>query len=422
MLWPLLPKILALPSPSQLVAAQQAFKREAQDRRDAEDMLRQAQRLDAVGHLTGGVAHDFNNLLTVIMGNLEIAQRSIDTPAAVAWERIQRVLDNAMGGTQRAAKLTQRLLAFARRQPLNPRPLNPNTLIAGMSDFFLRTLGENIQVEIIGSAGIWQVEADQGELEAALLNLVVNARDAMGGHGKLTIEASNTCLDDEYCRHNVDVYPGPYVSIAVTDTGHGMQQDVLERAFEPFFTTKTVGEGTGLGLSQVYGFIKQSGGHVKIDSEVDRGTTVRIYLPRLPLAGFVEQANGSAVAGSHSGETIFVVEDDPDVRSYVAETLVDLNYNIIQAGDAETALKALEDRKVEVDLLLTDVILPGQNGRDLADELKKGRPKLKVLLMTGYSRNAIVHKGRLDAGVDLIQKPLTRAVLATRIRDLIDAA
>ena len=226
MLWPFLPKILALPSPSQLVAAQQAFKREAQDRRDAEDMLRQAQRLDAVGHLTGGVAHDFNNLLTVIMGNLEIAQRSIDTPAAVAWERIQRVLGNAMAGTQRAAKLTQRLLAFARWQPLNPRPLNPNTLIAGMSDFFLRTLGENIQVEIIGSAGIWQVEADQGELEAALLNLVVNARDAMGGHGKLTIETSNTCLDDEYCRHNVDVRPGPHVSIAVTDTGHGMQQDV----------------------------------------------------------------------------------------------------------------------------------------------------------------------------------------------------
>jgi CheY-like chemotaxis protein len=209
--------------------------------------------------------------------------------------------------------------------------------------------------------------------------------------------------------------------IAVTDTGHGMTNEVRERAFEPFFTTKTVGQGTGLGLSQVYGFIKQSGGHVKIESTVGKGTTVRIYLPRLPRAGADEDADTVTIAGSHTGETIFVVEDDPDVRSYVVETLSDLKYNVIQAGDAEAAIKALEDQKVEVDLLLTDVILPGQNGRQLADQLKKLRPSLKVLLMTGYSRNTIVHQGRLDAGVDLIQKPLTRATLASRIRSLMDA-
>jgi signal transduction histidine kinase/CheY-like chemotaxis protein len=422
MLWPLLPKLLALPSPAQLVAAHEALKRESQDRQQAEDMLRQAQRLDAVGHLTGGVAHDFNNLLTVIMGNIEIAQRSMDGWVRGTEERILRVLENAMGGAQRAATLTQRLLAFARRQPLNPKPINPNKLVAGMADFFRRALGEKIQVEIVGGADVWQVEADHGELEAALLNLIVNARDAMSESdgGKLTIQTSNVHLDEDYCRQNVEVAPGDYVSIAVTDTGHGMTDDVLGRAFEPFFTTKVVGQGTGLGLSQVYGFIKQSGGHVKIESVAGRGTTVRIYLPRLPQVHTEAEPHALAVAGSPNGETIFVVEDDPDVRSYVVETLSELKYNVIEAGDAEAAMKALEDRNVEVDLLLTDVILPGRNGRELADALKKLRPKLKVLLMTGYSRNAVVHQGRIDAGVDLIQKPLTRATLASRIRSLID--
>jgi signal transduction histidine kinase len=420
MLWPLLPKVLALPSPAQLIAAHEALKREVQDRRQAEDMLRQAQRLDAVGHLTGGVAHDFNNLLTVIMGNIEIAQRSVSGWVHGTEDRIARVLDNAMGGAQRAATLTQRLLAFARRQPLNPKPLNPARLVAGMTDFFRRTLGEQIQVQIGGAGDVWQVEADHGELEAALLNLVVNARDAMNEGGTLTIDTRNVCLDEDYCRHNVDVTPGQYVLIAVTDTGHGMNKEVLDRAFEPFFTTKVIGQGTGLGLSQVYGFIKQSGGHVKIESAVGKGTTVGIYLPRLPEVRVDEEPNAMTVAASHSGETIFVVEDDPDVRSYVVETLSELKYNVIEAVDAETAMKALEDRTVAVDLLLTDVILPGRNGRQLADELKKLRPKLKVLLMTGYSHNAVVHRGRLDAGVDLIQKPLTRVGLASRIRSLID--
>jgi signal transduction histidine kinase len=422
MLWPLLPKVLALPSPAQLVAAHEALKLEAQDRRQAEDMLRQAQRLDVVGHLTGGVAHDFNNLLTVIMGNVEIAQRSLTSWSRGAEERMQRVLDSAMGGAQRAATLTQRLLAFARRQPLNPKPLNPVRLVAGMADFFRRTLGEKIRVEIVSSPGVWPVEADHNELEAALLNLVVNARDAMSEGGRLTIETGNVSLDDDYCQHDVDVTPGQYVMIAVTDTGHGMTDDVRDHAFEPFFTTKIAGHGTGLGLSQVYGFIKQSGGHVRIDSSVGHGTSVRIYLPRLPEVAADKEPHAIHVAGSDSGETIFVVEDDPDVRSYVVETLSELNYNVMSAGDAEAAMKTLEDRKVAVDLLLTDVILPGQNGRQLADTLKRARPNLKVLLMTGYSHNTVVHQGRLDAGIDLIQKPLTRAALAARIRGLIDTA
>jgi signal transduction histidine kinase len=422
MLWPLLPKVLALPAPAQLIAAQDALKREAQERQLAEDALRQTQRMDAVGHLTGGVAHDFNNLLTVIIGNLEIAQRNIDTWAEGAEARIRRVLDSAMGGAQRAATLTQRLLAFARRSPLNPKPLNPNKLVGGLSDFFHRTLGEDIRVEIVGGAGIWQVEADPGELEAALLNLVVNARDAMSDGGKLTIETSNAYLDDDYCRRNVEVHPGQYVLITVTDTGRGMAKNVLDHAFEPFFTTKVAGQGTGLGLSQVYGFVKQSGGHVKIYSEVNEGTTVRIYLPRLLRTKPEDDSDTVAIAGGHFGETVFVVEDDPDVRSYVAETLSELKYNVMQTADAEAAIKIVAEQDTAIDLLLTDVILHGQNGRQLADELKKLRPGLKVLFMTGYSRNAIVHQGRLDAGVDLIQKPLTRAVLAAKVRDLLDAA
>ncbi len=422
MLWPLLPKALALPTPSQLINAQQALELESHERRQAEDMLRQTQRMEAVGHLTGGVAHDFNNLLTVIMGNLELAQRHIGTLNEGAQTRMRRVLESAMQGAQRAAALTQRLLAFARRQPLNPKPLNPNKLVTDLSDFFHRTLGENIKAEIVCGAGVWPVEADPGELEAALLNLVVNARDAMSDGGTLTIETSNAYLDDEYCRRNAEVHPGQYAVIAVTDTGRGMDKNVLEHAFEPFFTTKTAGQGTGLGLSQVYGFVKQSGGHVKIDSKIGKGTTVRIYLPRLihVIAGDEPQAR--PIVGPHRGETIFVVEDDDDVRSYVAGALGDLNYNIIQSGDAETAWKMLREKNLAVDLLLTDVVLPGKNGRELAEDLKKVRPEIKVLFMTGYSRDAIVHQGRLDPGVALVQKPLTQELLAAKIREVLDAS
>ena len=421
MLWPLLPKILALPSPGQLREAHAALQHQIDERLKTEEMLRQSQKIEAIGQLTGGVAHDFNNLLTVIIGNLEIAEHNLGSGVAGAEDQLRRVVANAMSGAQRAATLTQRLLAFSRRQPLDPKPLNVNKLVVGLSDFFRRTLGETIELEFVGGAGLWQVEVDASQLEAAILNLVVNARDAMPDGGKLTIETSNAFLDEEYCRRHGDVQPGQYVQIAVTDTGAGMTAEVSSRAFEPFFTTKKSGQGTGLGLSQVYGFIKQSGGHSKIYSEPGEGTTVKIYLPRLSRdAADVEPMQAEVVKG-HGGETILIVEDDPDVRSYVVEIVTHLNYHVLATPDAELALKLIERENARIDLLLTDVILPGMNGRQLAEVVKSRQPEAKVLFMTGYSRNAIVHQGRLDPGVDLIQKPLTQSALATRIRALLDA-
>ncbi|HTS40662.1 MAG TPA: ATP-binding protein [Xanthobacteraceae bacterium] len=422
MLWPLLPKLLALPNPTQLREAYAALKLETEERRKAEEMLRQSQKMDAIGQLTGGVAHDFNNLLTIIMGNLELAQQKLGTWVQGAEQQVRRVVDNAMTGARRAATLTERLLAFSRCQPLDPKPTDVNKLILGVSDFFRRTLGENVNLEIVNSAGLWHVEIDQSALESAILNVVVNARDAMAnGGGRLTIETSNAYLDENYCRGHTDLRPGQYVLIAITDTGCGMKPEILQRAFEPFFTTKIAGQGTGLGLSQVYGFVKQSGGHVTIDSEVGEGTTVKIYLPRSshgePTA---EDATEEAVGG-HSGETILVVEDDPDVRSYVVEILKELQYEVLATHDGNSALQLLDSTNPRINLLLTDVILPGLNGRELAEQIKKRQPTAKVLFMTGYSRNAIVHQGRLDAGVDLIQKPLTQVALATKIRDLLDA-
>jgi signal transduction histidine kinase len=421
-LWPLLPRALALPSPSQLREAHDALKDQIEERMRAQDMLRQSQKIEVVGQLTGGVAHDFNNLLTVIIGNLEIAQRDLDTGADGAKPRLPRVIKNAMDGAQRAATLTQRLLAFSRRQALDPKPINVNKLIIGLSDFFRRPLGESIELEVVGGAGVWQIEADAGQLEAAILNLVVNARDAMPDGGKLTIETSNAYLDDDYCRRHDEVRPGQYVLVAVSDTGTGMSHEIASRAFEPFFTTKSAGQGTGLGLSQVYGFVKQSGGHVKIYSEAGHGTTVKIYLPRLMAEVGETEFSRSAPVVAHSGETILVVEDDPDVRSYVVETLEDLDYIVLEAPDADAALQLLDRDQARVDLLLTDVILPGRNGRQLADEIKRRQPDIKVLFMTGYSRNAIVHQGRLDPGVDLIQKPLSQSALGAKIRELLDAA
>jgi signal transduction histidine kinase/CheY-like chemotaxis protein len=417
MLWPLLPKALALPSPSQLRQAQQELEAQTVHRLEAEDRLRQSQKLEAVGQLTGGVAHDFNNLLTVIIGNLEIAQQNLSSWSREAEEYVRRAIANAMGGAQRATALTQRLLAFARRQPLAPKPINVNGLVQGLSEFIRRTLGEDVDLEVVGSAGLWQVEADQGELEAAILNLVVNARDAMPGGGKLSIETSNAFLDEAYCRDHLDIKPGQYVLIAVTDTGSGMDRETLDRAFEPFFTTKQAGQGTGLGLSQVYGFVKQSNGHVKIYSEPDEGTTVKIYLPRL-LGATPELAPREPEAPSgDAGETVLVVEDDADVRAYVVEVLRRLGYRVLEAKDGPSALA----NTGPIDLLLTDVVLPGMNGRQLSEAMKARRQDLKVLFMTGYSRNAIVHQGRLDPGVELIQKPLSQSVLATKIRFILDA-
>jgi CheY-like chemotaxis protein len=376
--------------------------------------------MEAIGQLTGGVAHDFNNLLTIIIGNLEGAQRQVEAWADGGQIKLGRRLENAMRGAQRAATLTKRLLAFSRQQPLNPTALDINRLLSGLSEFLRQALGEDISLEVVGSGGVWPVEADPAELEAVLLNLAVNARDAMKAGGKLTIEASNSYLDDAYCRQHPDIQPGQFEQSAVTDTGSGMTKDVVDRAFEPFFTTKQSGQGTGLGLSQVYGFVKQSGGHVKIYSEVGEGTTVKIYLRRfVGTPSALQDVRGEPARG-RSGECILVVEDDADVRAYVVETLGGLGYDVLEAGGGEDALRLLDEHKT-IGLLLTDVVMPGMNGRKLAEEACERRPALKVLFMTGYSRNAIVHQGRLDAGVELIQKPLDSGQLATTVRRILDS-
>jgi nitrogen-specific signal transduction histidine kinase len=390
-----------------------AFYAEAERRDMAEQALRQSQKMEAVGQLTGGVAHDFNNLLTIIIGNLGIAKRG------VVEARAERALNNALVGAERAAQLTQRLLAFSRRQPLNPRLIDVNKLVVSISDLLTRTLGENIALETVSGAGLWKVEADASELESTLLNLALNARDAMPEGGKLTIEISNAYLDDEYCRHHEGIQPGQYVLIAVTDSGAGMSRETIDHAFEPFFTTKEAGKGTGLGLSQVYGFMKQSGGHVKIYSEPGEGTTIKLYLPRREGDEADISSDSSEGSDRGQGETILIVEDDDGVRQYAAEILRDLNYQIIEAKDSATALRLLDAEK-QFDLLLTDVVLPGKNGRELADEVERKRPEVKIIFMTGYSRNAIVHHGRLDAGTELIPKPLIERSLARKIRQVLD--
>ncbi len=396
-------------------------RREVQQRLEAaREQLYQSQKMDAVGQLTGGVAHDFNNLLTIIIGNLDNAKRTLETWQDGAKARLQRAIDHALAGAQRGATLTGHLLAFSRRQPLEPKVLDVNKLLNQMSAFLRSSLGEAVQLEVVGAGGLWQVEADAAQLETAILNLAVNARDAMPNGGKLTVEASNVLLDENYCAKNAGVRPGQHVQIAVTDNGMGMPGDVVSRAFEPFFTTKETGHGTGLGLSQVYGFVKQSGGHVKIYSEPGQGSTVKIYLPRAygKKPGEQPSPNGSAPR-AYGKETILIVEDDDDVRAFICETLEELNYVVLEAGDTPSALKVL-DQAERIDLLLTDVILPGRNGRELASAALGKRPGLKVLFMTGYSHNAIIHQGRLDEGVQLIQKPLTQTSLAAKIRDVLD--
>ena len=383
---------------------QQVVERTEQLRKQ-EEALRQAQKMEAVGQLTGGVAHDFNNLLQVIVGNLEILQRNL--PAGT--DRLRRAAENAMKGAKRAATLTESLLAFSRRQPLNPKPLKVNDLVRGMSELFHRSLGEQIAVETVLAAGLWQTEADPNQLEAALLNLAVNARDAMPSGGKLTIETANAHIDEGYAATQAEVIPGQYVVICVSDTGVGMHKNTIAQVFEPFFTTKEPGKGTGLGLSQVYGFVKQSGGHVKLYSEVEQGTTVKIYLPRLLIEDHaVDDASVQTIAPEGTTEeTILVVEDDDDVRTYSVDILRELGYRVVEAHDGPSALRLLE-RQTRVDLLFTDVVLPsGLTGAEVAAEVRKLRPEIRVLFTTGYARNAIVHHGRLDAGVNLIPKPFT---------------
>jgi PAS domain S-box-containing protein len=382
-----------------------------------EEALRQSQKMEAVGQLTGGVAHDFNNLLQVIIGNLDTILRHLPEDAP----RLKRSANQALNGARRAAALTQRLLAFSRRQPLDPRPLNVNALVTGLSEMVHRTLGETVAVETVLGAGVWQVEADANELEAAVLNLAVNARDAMPDGGRLTIETANAHIDQAYAASYAEVAAGQYVCISISDTGVGMDDETVGRAFEPFFTTKPVGKGTGLGLSQVYGFVKQSGGHVKIYSEVGQGTTVKIYLPRLmaDVADVEAEADGPVPDGDGE-ETVLVLEDDDDVRTYSVEILRELGYRVVEAHDGPSALRLLE-RQARVDLLFTDVVLPGgMTGATVAEQARALKPNLKVLFTTGYARNAIIHHGRLDKGVRLITKPFSSAELAARIRDVLD--
>jgi signal transduction histidine kinase/DNA-binding response OmpR family regulator len=389
---------------------------EVAERTKAEEALRQAQKMEAVGQLTGGVAHDFNNLLTVIIGGLDTIRRANPNDAA----RIQRAVNMAQQGAQRAANLTTRLLAFSRRQPLQPKPLDLNHLVRDMADLLHRALGEQVELEGVLAPRLWTIEADQNQLESAILNLAVNARDAMPDGGKLTIETANTSLDESYAALDAEVVPGQYVMVCVSDTGSGMDSTTLSRVFEPFFTTKEVGRGTGLGLSMVYGFVKQSGGHVTIYSEPGEGTTVRLYFPRfLGAAAADEQVAESLVPRSADGEVVLVVEDNDDVRAYSVMIFGELGYGVIEAANADAALAILETDQ-RIDLLFTDVVLPGRSGRVLADAAAKLRPGLKIMFTTGYSRNAIVHHGRLDAGVQLITKPFTFEQLASRVRDLLD--
>ncbi len=386
--------------------------------RQTQEQLAASQRMEAVGQLSGGIAHDFNNLLMIIQGNLETAQRIAATASANAG--LQRALGNAMRGAQRAAALTHRLLAFSRRQPLDPKLLDVNKYLPGIADFLQRALGEMIQIEVVGAPGLWPVEVDVAQLESTLVNLAINSRDAMPNGGKLTVEAMNQTLDHGYSRVNPEIAPGQYLLIAVSDTGHGMSQEVLGRVFEPFFTTKEIGQGTGLGLSQVYGFVKQSGGHVKIYSEPGQGTSVKLYFPRAKPSADAAADDEQEAPGSMARETILVCEDDKDLRAYLMDVLRELDYRVIGAHDAVAALGFLERHGVRIDLMLTDVVMPGMNGRELSDRARQLRPGLKVLFMSGYSRNAVVHQGRVDRDVQLIQKPVALTELAVRIREMLD--
>jgi PAS domain S-box-containing protein len=388
------------------------------ERQEAEEALRQAQKMESLGHLTGGIAHDFNNMLAVVIGSLDLLTRRIgDEP------RARRYVDAAMEGARRAATLTQRLLAFARQQPLNPEPIDVNKLVAGMSDLLRRSLGSEMRLETVLAGGLWKIHADRNQLESALLNLAVNARDAMPDGGRLTIETQNGFLDARYAAAHLGVPAGQYVMIAVTDTGTGMPAEIAAKVFDPFFTTKEAGKGTGLGLSQVYGFVKQSGGHIKIYSEVDQGTTVKIYLPRhFSTEEEVLKEEGAAdlPMGEHQ-EVILVVEDEPSVRQFSVDALTELGYGVLEADGAKAAL-AILDGHPEISLLFTDIVMPDVNGRKLAEEVQRRRPDLKVLFTTGYTRNAIVHNGVLDPGVELIAKPFTIDELAAKVRTILDGA
>jgi signal transduction histidine kinase len=414
----------ALGQARRLVASRNALRtandkliEEALQREHLEERLRQSQKMEALGQLTGGLAHDFNNVLAVIISSMELAKRRLSRGDT----NIGRFIDSAVEGAERAATLINRLLTFSRKQPLAPEPIDANKFVAGMSDLLRRTLGEHVRLETVLAGGLWRTHADPAQLENAILNLAVNARDAMPDGGRLTIETANCYLDDAYAARHADVPAGQYVLVAVSDTGSGMPPEVITKAFDPFFTTKEVGRGTGLGLSQVYGFVKQSGGHVKIYSEQGHGTTVKVYLPRfLDEGGPVAKPAAIQIASAGSaGETVLIVEDDERARQITAESLHELGYTVFQAESAASALRIL-DAQPDVTLLFTDVVMPDINGRKLAEEALRRRPELKVLYTSGYARNAIVHNSVLDPGVHLIPKPFTLEQLATKVREVLE--
>jgi PAS domain S-box-containing protein len=383
------------------------------DQQAAEAQLRQAQKTEALGKLTGGVAHDFNNLLQVIGGNLEMLSVEI-----AGNEKLYRRVGNALQAVRRGSKLAAQLLAFARQQPLLPKVINLERLIRHSDDMFMRALGEGIEIETVIAGGLWNTCVDPVQLETALLNLAINARDAMNGRGKLTIEAGNGFLDDNYALDHADVRPGQYVMVAVSDTGCGIHPEILEKVFDPFFSTKPAGQGTGLGLSMVHGFVKQSGGHIKIYSEFGQGSTVRIYLPRSQEEedAQLEFSAGAVIGGS---ETILLVEDDENVRTTAAEMLAELGYGVLRAKDADGAL-VIVDSGAEIDLLFTDIVMPGVlQAIELARKAQQKIPGLAVLFTTGYAENAALHAGRLARGINLITKPYARDQLALKLRQIL---
>lgn len=392
--------------------------RDLTEKRKVEEQLRQSQKMEAVGQLTGGLAHDFNNLLTGIGGSLEMMQVRMAQGRTADFDRYFMA---AQGALKRAAALTHRLSAFSRRQTLNPQPTNTNRLINGLDELVRRTMGPSIQIEVVGASGVWPTLVDPNQLENAILNLCINARDAMPDGGKLTIETANKWLD-ERAAHQQDLPAGQYVSVCVTDTGTGMPPDVVAKVFDPFFTTKPLGEGTGLGLSMVYGFARQSGGQVRVYSEVGQGTTMCLYLPRHTGDATVdEEAAISPLPGSAAdGEVVLVIDDEPTIRMLIGEVLVDAGYAVIEATDGPAGLKVLNSN-ARIDLLITDVGLPnGMNGRQVADAARSSRPNLKVLFITGYAENAVVGSGRLKKGMFVITKPFQIEALASRVREIIE--
>jgi signal transduction histidine kinase/ActR/RegA family two-component response regulator len=406
----------------------EALARETRERKEVQAILVQTQKMESIGLLAGGIAHDFNNLMTIVIGNLDSVERRLARFQTERGAAIGRPIAAALQGAKRAASLTQRLLAFSRQQVLAPQQVDLNRLVGGLSDMLTRTVAETIAIETIQGSGLWPTFVDASQLENAIVNLVVNARDAMPKGGQITIETANAFLDEAYCRQFGDVTPGQYVLLSVTDTGTGIPPENLNRVFEPFFTTKDAPARTGLGLAMIHGFVKQSKGHVRIYSELGHGTTAKIYLPRMEGAARIESAppapreQSAQIPRARPGEVVLVVEDDDDVRDSTVALLEDLGFSALAARDGVEALAQLR-KSARIDILFTDVVLPkGMNGRMLSQEAAALRPDLPVLFTTGYARNAIIHDGRLDPGVQFIAKPYTQEEIAHKLRAVIDSA